>query len=212
MAQKKIITSVITGDIVQSRSSRNSVWLPRLKKALSYEGTSPKTWQIYRGDSFQLEVKDPEMVLRAAIRIKAAVKTVKKLDVRMSIGIGEKTYGSQRVVESDGEAFVRSGETFELLKKMRTTLAIRTGWAEFDRDMDVFLRLACIPMDNWSRSSAELVTLLLNQKNLTQKAIAKKLGITQPSISERRNRSHFDEIMALEELFRDKLRTLTGTK
>jgi DNA-binding XRE family transcriptional regulator len=212
MAPKKIMTSVITGDIIHSRQTNNALWLPRLKKALSLEGKSPGTWEVYRGDSFQIEVKDPANAFLTAIRIKAAIKTVKNLDVRMAIGIGDKKFSSSKVAESDGEAFLRSGEKFETLKKLKQTLAIKTAWPAFDRDMNVFFRLASIPMDNWTITSAELIQILATQKKLTQKALAKRLGVTQPSISERQNRSHYDEVMELEHLFREKVFQLMATK
>ena len=66
-------------------------------------------------------------------------------------------------------------------------------------------------MDSWSKSSAELVSLLVTQERLTQTAIAKKLGVTQPAVSERQNRAHYDEIMDLEKLYREKIARLTST-
>lgn len=212
MAQRKVITSVITGDIIQSRKTNNLLWLPKLKKTLSLEGKSPQTWQVYRGDSFQVEVKDPANAFLTAIRIKASIKTVKSLDVRMAIGIGDKKYSSQRVAESDGEAFVHSGEKFETLKRIKQTLAIKSNWPDFDREMNVFFRLAAIPMDNWTSNSAELIQILAQDQNLTQKALAKRLGVTQPSISERQNRAHFDEVMELEQLYREKVNKLISAK
>lgn len=212
MAVNKNITSVITGDIIQSRLAKNSAWLGKLKKVLSLEGTSPRAWQIYRGDSFQIEVKDPQQALLTAIRIKSAVKTVKNIDVRMAIGVGTKKFSSPHVIESDGEAFVHSGETLETLKKSKQTLVIKSPWPEFDRDMNVCFRLAAIPMDNWTPTSAELIQILTTGKHLTQKELARRLGVTQPSISERQNRSHFDEVMALEELYREKIQRLITNK
>lgn len=206
---KKVLTSVITGDIIRSRTTDNPLWLPKLKKSLSEEGTTPRTWQIYRGDSFQVEVKDPADAFLAAIRIKASIKTVKNLDVRMAIGIGEKKYTGSKITESDGEAFVHSGEKLETLKKHKQNLAIKTPWAEFDREMNICFRLASIPMDGWTTNSAELIQMLINHRNFTQKVLAKRLGITQPSISERQNRSHYEEIMDLESLFREKVNKLT---
>ena len=212
MPVTKHITSVITGDIVHSRMSHQSAWLGKLRKVLSLEGSSPRSWAIYRGDSFQVEVKDPAHALLTAIRIKAAIKTTKNLDVRMAIGVGDKKFAGKRVVESGGQAFVLSGETLETLKKSKQTLAIRTAWSDFDKEMNVCLRLACIPMDDWTPTSAELVEILTTKKRLTQKALAKRLGISQPSISERQNRSHFEEVMALEHLYREKIKRLITTK
>ena len=212
MPKKTIITSVITGDIIQSRKTTNPVWLPRLKQTLSREGKSPQVWQVFRGDSFQVEIKDPRNAFLTVIRIKATIKSIKNLDVRMAIGIGDKKYISKSVTESDGSAFVNSGEKFETLKKNKQTLAIKSNWPEFDREMNVFFRLAAIPMDNWTSNSAELIQILANKPNLTQKALAKRLGVTQPSISERQNRAHFDEVMELEELFREKITRLISSK
>ena len=205
MKTRNGITSIITGDIIQSRLTDARRWLPRLKKELSAKGKSPRAWQVYRGDSFQLEEKDPGMALMTAIRIKATIKAVKDLDVRMAIGIGEKKFTSQEIVESGGEAFIFSGETFETLKKTRQNLAIRTPWPDFDRDMNVFFRLASIPMDDWTPGSAELMHLLIRNPTLTQEDVAKKLGLTQPSVSERQNRSHFDEIIELEKMYHEKI-------
>lgn len=78
-----------------------------------------KDWEIFRGDQFQLEVKNPENSLLVAIQIKALMKSL-KLDVRMSIGIGEKTHNSKKISESNGTAFINSGELFERLKKKKS--------------------------------------------------------------------------------------------
>lgn len=212
MPDKRTITSVITGDIIRSRTASNPLWLPKLKKTLSLEGKSPRTWEIYRGDSFQVEVRDPSHAFLTAIRIKATIKTIRNLDVRMAIGIGKKEFVSQKISETDGEAFIHSGEKFETLKKAKQTLAIKTPWPAFDREMNVCFKLASIPMDSWTPNSAELIQILTNQPDLTQKTLAKKLGVSQPSVSERQNRSHFEDILELEELYREKINQLIERK
>lgn len=208
MGKRTTFTSVITGDIVGSRKAIQSQWLPKLKKTLSHQGKSPEVWEIYRGDSFQLEVKDPLLAFRTTLRIKATIKTVKNLDVRMGIGIGEKRTAGSKIAESEGEAFLRSGETFESLRQKKQHLAVGTPWPEFDREMNVCFRLASIPMDEWTQNSAELVLLLLRDPNLTQEALAKKLRVTQPSVSERHSRSHYDDILDLEALYQEKIKKL----
>lgn len=212
MQKRSALTSVITGDIIQSRLKENPVWLPKLKNVLSKEGKTPKTWEVYRGDSFQVEITDPGAALQTMLRIKATIKSIKALDVRMALGIGKKSFSSNRVVESNGEAFVFSGETFETLQSEKRTLAVRTPWVDFDRHMNVCLRLASILMDDWSPSSAELVALLINHPNLSQKALARRLHISQPAVSDRQNRAHYDAILELERLFREKITTLVASK
>jgi hypothetical protein len=208
MAKK--LTSVITGDIIKSRVLKNSnQWLLPLKKTLSANGrTSPNDWEIYRGDSFQVEVSNPEEAFLQAIRIKATIKCVKNLDVRMAIGIGTKEFKASRISESNGEAFVNSGVRLEGLKKEKQNLAIKTPWADFDEEMNLLMRLTLIPMDGWTRGAAELIKILSNQPDIKQNKLAKKLEITQSSVSERKKRAFYAEIMAAESYYRKKLKIL----
>ena len=203
--------SVITGDITNSRGEPNAQkWIAPLKKVLSMHGKMPKAWEIFRGDSFQVEVKKPEESLYTAICIKASIKALKELDVRMAIGIGAKTYDASRITESNGEAFINSGETFEGLKKEKRTLALKTSWLETDREFNLILDLASIVMDNWTPSSAEVMLLSLQHKDISQKDLAKKLKITQSSISERQTRAHYSEIVETEHFFREKIKKQIG--
>ena len=48
------------------------------------------------GDTFQLRLEDPLIGLMAAIKIKAGLRTVKSVDVRMSIGIGDISYEAKK--------------------------------------------------------------------------------------------------------------------
>lgn len=81
---------IITGDIVNSRKLSSKIWIDGLKKLLNTFGKNPVEWDIYRGDEFQLEIKNPEEALLIALQIKSYFKTL-KLDVRMSIGFGDIT-------------------------------------------------------------------------------------------------------------------------
>jgi len=202
------MTSIITGDIINSRKVIDQkTWLTPLKKVLSGYGKSPKNWEIFRGDSFQLEVDDPAGSFLAAIRLKAAVRSIKGLDVRMAIGIGEKTYVASRISESNGEAFINSGEKFEELKKIRQRLAVRTPWPDSDKQLNLMISLASIVMDTWTASSAQMIELSLHHQHLSQKELGKKIGRTQSSVSERQTRAHYAEITELEKFFREHITT-----
>jgi len=196
--------AIITGDIINSRKiTDQKLWIAPLKKVLRLYGQSPATWEIFRGDSFQLEITEPADSLLAAIRIKAAIRSVKGLDVRMSIGIGGKSYVAAGISESNGEAFVNSGEKFEELKKIKQRLAIKSPWPETDRTLNLMITLASVPMNNWTVNSAEIVTLSLRYAGLSQKQLGKKLKISQSSVSERQTRANYAEITALEEYYRN---------
>ncbi len=206
---RKNLTSVITGDLINSRKIKKpSQWLAPLKKALRTEGKTPQIWEIYRGDSFQVEIKNPADAFLMAIRIKATIKCIKNLDVRMAIGIGTKEFTGSKLTESNGEAFIYSGEKLESIKKEKYTLALKTPWVDFDKEMNLCIRLALIAMDNWSRGSAELITVLIDRQDTTQKKLAGILGIYQSSVSERQKRAHYTEIMELESLYRERINRL----
>ncbi|SFF07954.1 hypothetical protein SAMN05518672_115101 [Chitinophaga sp. CF118] len=192
------MTSVITGDIINSRRVENpAIWLNPLKALLGEWGKSPKTWEIYRGDSFQVEISQPQYALLAAIRIKACIKSVEKLDVRMGIGIGEKNFDTPKITEANGEVFINSGEMFEELKKLKQHLAIRSPWPELDTELNLMFRLASIVLDKWSTATAQIVTASIINRTLSQKELGEKIERTQSTVSEAQKRAHYDEIMDL---------------
>ena len=195
-----MITSIITGDIMNSRKIPDSRWLKTLKSALNRYGQEPLSWEIYRGDSFQLEVKPPE-ALQAALFIKASIKHYKQLDARMAIGIGEKNFEASKITESNGSAFIHSGECFENLKKQ--TLAIQSPWLEVDQEINLYLDLALLTIDNWTSNISFIIKTAIEYPELTQGELAKRLNRTQSTISESLNRAGFEEIMHMEKRYRE---------
>ena len=199
---------VITGDIINSsRVAGSGKWLSTLKAALETEGPTPKRWEITRGDSFQVEIAQPESALWKALHIKALIKRIAGLDVRMAIGIGTKTYHAAKISEANGDAFVRSGRLFDQLKK--NTLAISSPWGDMDRAINICLELALLTMDRWTPNSAETMALAIEHPEKTQLELAKILQISQGRISERQQRAGYDEIMKMEVYFRESIRKKT---
>ena len=199
------MTAVLTGDIINSRKSKTPDWLSNLKETLNKFGQEPKHWEIYRGDSFQLEI-DPTKALDAAIFIKSRVKTAKNVDVRIAIGIGNKTYTSNQVTTSNGTAFINSGECFDTLKKIN--LAIKTPWKEFDEEINLLLELASLTMNGWLPATATIVSKALEHNEMSQKELAKMLEKSQSSISEALSRAGYDEINKLMNTYQNKLKKL----
>lgn len=191
------MTCIISGDIINSRKVDPTIWLNPLKVLMKEWGETPQTWEIYRGDSFQLEIKQPQHGLLAAIRIKACVKSIEKLDVRMGIGIGQKSYSTQKITEANGEAFINSGEIFEELKKLKQCLAIKSPWPKLDTELNLMFRLALIALDKWSPATAQIVAVAIANRSLSQKELGDIMERTQSTISEAQKRAHYDEIMDL---------------
>lgn len=199
---------VITGDIISSRKLSSKIWMEDFKKLLTSFGKNPTEWDIYRGDEFQLEVKNPEESLMIALQIKSYFKTL-KLDVRMSIGFGDITYKAKKISESNGTAFSRSGEIFETLKKQKVNLAINSGDQDFNKEINLMLQLGLTFMDNWLVQSAEFVLKSIENPTLSQEEIGVILGINQAAVSRRRKRAQFDLMIELNQYFKNRIQTIT---
>lgn len=202
------MVAVITGDVINSKKNAPRIWLAPLKRDLNRIGKTPKTWEIYRGDSFQLVMSKPEDALLTAMKIKAGLKSVKGINVRMAIGIGKRTYNAAKVTESNGSAFVNSGEKFEMLKQEKQNLAIKSDSAEFDNEINLYLKLALIAMNNWTVNTAEIVSVAMENPEKSQQQLGKMVGIKQSAISTRLRRAYFEEIMEVNEMYKSKLKLL----
>ena len=192
--------AVITGDIINSRELPDE-WIGTLKDALNGLFGKNINWEIFRGDSFQVELNAKDALINA-IYIKACIKTLKGADVRIGIGIGKKTINAEKVTEANGEAFVNSGSAFDALKTNKVNMALITPWPKFDEELNLFIKLALITMDSWGQIAAEMVKYAIENQNTKQNKIAKISGRSQSSVSEALKRAHFTEIMELENRYR----------
>jgi len=208
--------AVISGDIMASRKIENQgIWIESLQNLFKTWGESPKDWKLERGDFFQVEVKETAEALKKALQIKALVKKIKPIDknkkispidVRLAIGIGEKTYSGDTISTSNGSAFINSGEKFDIIRKENITLGIKTPCCEFDEDINLYLKLISLFIDKWTVSSAELVEIVLNNPTKTQDKIGDMLGIKQSGVSLRWKRANIDEMLEVEKMYRKKLK------
>ncbi|MFF5383913.1 SatD family protein [Pedobacter suwonensis] len=194
---------IITGDIIGSRKIKDS-WLSDLKTALKVVSDHSGKWEIYRGDSFQLEV-GPENAIKTAAYLKACIKVNKPADVRMGIGIGAIKTKRKKLSESSGDAFVYSGAAFDSLKQAKVNLAVKTDSADFDEEINVLIKLSLIAMDSWGVVAAEMVKMALENNDLLQSELAAISGRTQSSVSEALKRAHYSEIMEMDRIYRKKL-------
>ena len=120
--------AVLTGDIVNS--TKLSLVKEKALVKLLQQVLKPYKYEFYRGDSFQVLIKEAGNSLRIALLCRAAAIGItenNKADVKVSIGLGEvedriKTLGSAK-----GEAFIISGRAFDELEKMNSRLMISTA-------------------------------------------------------------------------------------
>jgi hypothetical protein len=203
--------AVLTGDIIGSRAQRDaSKWLIPLKEALGHLGQSPKDWEIFQGDSFQLETA-PENGLLHAMYLKACMRSLGDLDIRIAIGLGEKTHVASTITEANGSAFLHSGETLKQLKRIKQNLVIKSHHARFDETLNLMLKLALMNMDNWTTGAAEIMKMSLLHPAKNQKQLGSTLGITQSSVSQRQKTAHFSEMMALNVFYQKYLQEISAS-
>jgi hypothetical protein len=157
--------AILTGDMIASRKQFNTnLWLLPLKSWLAlHYGEQGIAWDIYRGDSFQLKLIRPADALKTAIQLKSMLKQTKGIDVRIAIGIGNENYTSQKIMESQGSAFIRSGELVDNLKKRKQSMAISTGNENIDYELNVIIRLLLLTLDHWSPAEASLASLIFTK-------------------------------------------------
>lgn len=184
--------AIITGDIKGSRKRSPDQWMKVLKEELGAWGKAGEYWEIYRGDSFQLKLKNPEDLLLAAIRIKAAIKSIDPLDCRMGLGIGTENYRSQRLLENNGTAYIHSGDAFDGLAEHHQSLLVKTSHTDFDEEINLMLKMSLAVMDNWTYNSARMVYLALVYPERSQSQLGGIEGISQHAVSARLSRAHFD--------------------
>lgn len=184
--------AVITGDIINSRKGEIESWIEALKETLNQYGSEPKNWEIYRGDSFQLSLP-PEKALLASLHIKSTIKQWKTRDVRIAIGIGKETYSSSKITESNGTAFVYSGECFENLKKY--TLAFKSDNIFLNDTLNIMIKLSLLTTNNWSSVVSKVIKTAIEHPDKNQQDLAELLNRSQSNISEALKRGGYEELM-----------------
>lgn len=196
------MVAVITGDIINSRKVNSEIWLPKLKEYFSKIILDNEKWEIYRGDSFQIEV-ETNNALEIAMCIKALIKSNSKIDVRMSIGIGEKNFKGKKITESYGTAYINSGESFEKIKN--NTLILRSPFQEFDDYFNPILRLLSFISNNWKPVTSETIFYTLTHRELLQKEIAERLSKDKTTVNKALKRGGYDEIIEIIDLYTKKI-------
>lgn len=208
--------AVLTGDIVKSRSlSDKSQWLERLQAVWEHLQEQQPTlkWELYRGDSFQASTTQPELALHTAILLRSSLRALpefylQKADVRIAIGIGAAGYTTDKLSESDGEAYHFSGLTLDELNQSKQRLKLKSAWPELNEQSDATLGLLEHLMAEWTQPINETVYHHLLAPQLTQQELAAKLSLTQPTINWRINKARLDLVLKYESYFRKSVNVL----
>jgi hypothetical protein len=174
------ISAVITADIVNS-TLLTPASEKKLVEALS-SVLNPNRYEFYRGDSFQVYIKDPGSALRILLQTRVIARKISPdNDIRASIGIGEVNPHLRKLNTATDEAFVLSGRSFDVLSKTSDRLMIQSPNDIFNHAFKVISYFIDYLFKNLTEKQAEVFFVLL--ENTTQAEVAKKLKKSQSTVN-----------------------------
>jgi hypothetical protein len=190
------VVAVLTGDLIgSSKLSAERLGRTRavvIKGAQQFQSRSRRTIsgvpEFFRGDAWQLLVKEPGQALRVALYIRAVLSAEIGVETRIAIGVGgADVIDRARVSLSTGEAFTLSGHAldemtgyFDLTGALPERAGPLAGW------FPAILHLCSGLVRHWTRRQAEIVSLALLLDDPTHERIARLLDppVSKQTVSE----------------------------
>jgi hypothetical protein len=198
--------AVMTADVVGSRAipaAKLEAILSHLAKTI--EGSGPKLFEFFRGDSFQALV-EPADALKLALLWRSGLKAVPEipdLDIRIAIGIGAVTHTGSSLGSSAGPAFEGSGILLDEMKKSdEARIAFHTEDPLWTSTLNTCSVLAEGLISRWTTAGAETIFQML-MGNETQEVLAGRFGVSQPAIHKRLQAANWTAVKNWEDYFRN---------
>lgn len=204
--------AVISGEIAESKkiSHEHLGKIPELiRTSISkvnghIEEAQQLDCEIIRMDEFLCLSKKPEsalhtmLMLASEFRARAHEELGKRMELRLSIGIGPVELFKGQLRESDGTAFRMADEGLRTMKRNQR-LMISTGDEQLDGELIVACGFMDILIHDWSEEQGEALFMRLCGKN--QMEISEQLEISQPAVNRRLKAAHLEAIEKLLERY-----------
>ena len=194
-----MIQAVITGDIVNSTLLKEADE-KRLAAALKQVFDQQKM-EFFRGDSFQVYLKDPKQALRLSLISRSRAisffgeENTIPIDVKISIGLGTVQTPVRALNTARGEAFILSGRQFDAMTESDPRLKIAINNPLANEGLQVIADYLNSIFSIMTAKQAEVIFELL--KGEVQKTIARKLKKTKSTIHQRIVSGRWPEIEKL---------------
>jgi hypothetical protein len=194
-----ITKAILTGDIVNSTRMEPAEEKKLLRVLQQVLATHP--YEFYRGDSFQVYVKEASEALKTALLCRTAAiagspeEETPSVDIRVSIGIGEVKTPVKALSTAKGEAFILSGRVFDEIAKTDKRLAIATTNKLANEGLQVIADYINAIFKEMTVKQAEVIFQLL--KGQTQQAVADKLDKSKSTIHQHVSAGRWAEIERL---------------
>ena len=205
------LRAVLTGDIVNStrlNAAKEKKLVATLEQLLT-----PRKFEFYRGDSFQVYLKEPGEALQVALLCRTAAISISQSeemilsDVRISIGIGEVNTPVKSLGAAKGEAFVLSGRAFDEISKTAIRLSITTNHPLANKGLQVIADYINSIFKVMTGKQATVILELL--KGETQQGVASKLKKSKSTIHQHVNAGRWPEIEKLLQQYENIINQLT---
>ena len=178
------IVGVITGDLIQSTAlsdEQKSHLKAELSRVLTGNPYVLMPLQFYRGDSFQL-MSTCDKAPQLSILIESVIISTVNTLARISIGIGTASYIHENdVLQSEGEAFMLSGQQLDRMKAEDRIFKILTNLPNIQTNIDITTLLVENIIKDWKPGQASVISAIPNSE--TQRTIASKLNISPAAVS-----------------------------
>ncbi|MBC7626555.1 hypothetical protein [Ferruginibacter sp.] len=205
------VRAVLTGDIVNSTRLKK-VTEKKLLKILT-AALAKYQFEFYRGDSFQVYVKNPVEALQTALLCRTAAISVSKnetinlSDVRISIGIGAVTMQVKTLGTAKGEAYILSGRAFDEMTGKDTRLVIATANSLANAGLQIIADYLNAVLKVMTGKQAEVIFELLQGK--TQQEVAKLLKKSKSTVHQHVTAGRWSEIEKLLRQYENIINQLT---
>jgi hypothetical protein len=196
------VYAVITGDIKNftKLADKDRALLIGKTEALLKEMVARKRdAQIFRGDSYQLQLTNITQAIKKSIQLLCWFKMNSdrenhiSISTKISIGIGGIAYEGNNVLDSDGEAYHLSGRNFDKLEK-EEQIRLTTNDEKHNKLYKVIFMFINMIAKGWTVSQAETIYQMLDMKDITQKELARQLKMSQPNIAKSLRAARWKEV------------------
>lgn len=204
----------IIGDMVQSRNLSDrqkvqEVFSMALKSAQQAYGrgiVSPLTLTI--GDEFQAVLADARDFFAIINHLEENLPAIR---FRYGLGVGEinTTLNRKAAIGMDGPAFHFARQALEQARKEGRRFVFVCALPKTQARIDLLLHWIDAITAGWSKEKEQI--LRLSQLRLTQKAIAAKIGISQPAVSQHIRQPVFRLVLQSQKVVRDEIDDLLGS-
>jgi len=154
--------------------------------------------EVYRGDSFQVLVYNADEALYKSLQARLAAincSDQKRIDIRMSISLGEPKSFDKSIGSNMDELFVRSGRYFDNFKNSTRRLYIASGNDSIDFTFEIIAEYIDSLMETVTPKQAEVLGYMLAGKS--QVEIAKLLNKTTATINQHVKTSRYTEFESM---------------